>query len=47
MILNLFWHSHNGISNQRRHQYPKATARDVKTIIPTVLERGGKYFREL
>jgi hypothetical protein len=25
----------------------KATARDVETVIPTVLERGGEYFREL
>ncbi|NEQ24338.1 MAG: hypothetical protein F6K28_35500 [Microcoleus sp. SIO2G3] len=26
---------------------PKATAQDVETVIPTVLERGGEYFREL
>ncbi len=26
---------------------PKATARDVETVIPTVLERGGEYFWEL
>jgi hypothetical protein len=26
---------------------PKATAQDVETVIPSVLERSGEYFREL
>ncbi len=33
--------------NRRDGSTPNATARDVETIIPTVLERGGEYFREL
>jgi hypothetical protein len=33
--------------NRRDASTPKATARDVETVIPTVLERGGEYFREL
>ena len=33
--------------NRRDASTPKATARDVETVIPTVLERGGQYFREL
>jgi len=33
--------------NKRDASTPKATARDIKTVIPTVLERGGEYFREL
>jgi len=33
--------------NRRDASIPKATARDVETVIPTVLERGGEYFREL
>jgi hypothetical protein len=33
--------------NRRDTSTPKATAQDVETVIPTVLERGGEYFREL
>jgi len=33
--------------NRRDASTAKATARDVETVIPTVLERGGEYFREL
>lgn len=33
--------------NRRDASTPKATVRDVETVIPTVLERGGEYFREL
>jgi len=33
--------------NRRDASTPKATAQDVETVIPTVLERGGEYFREL
>jgi hypothetical protein len=33
--------------NRRDASTPKATAQDVKSVIPTVLERGGEYFREL
>lgn len=33
--------------NRRDASTPNATARDVETVIPTVLERGGEYFREL
>jgi len=33
--------------NRRDASTPKATARDVETVIPTVLERGGRYFDEL
>jgi AAA+ ATPase superfamily predicted ATPase len=33
--------------NRRDASTPKATARDVETVIPTVLERGGQYFGEL
>ncbi|MDB9353220.1 AAA family ATPase [Nodularia spumigena CS-588/05] len=33
--------------NQRQANIAKATAQDVQTIIPTVLERGDQYFREL
>jgi len=33
--------------NRRDASTPNATARDVETAIPTVLERGGEYFREL
>jgi hypothetical protein len=33
--------------NRRDASTPKATAQDVQTVIPTVLERGGEYFREL
>jgi hypothetical protein len=33
--------------NRRDASTPKATARDVESVIPTVLERGGEYFREL
>jgi AAA+ ATPase superfamily predicted ATPase len=32
--------------NRRDTSSPKATAQDVETVIPTVLERGGEYFRE-
>jgi hypothetical protein len=33
--------------NRRDASTPKATARDVETVIPIVLERGGQYFGEL
>ncbi|AHJ27477.1 hypothetical protein [Nodularia spumigena] len=33
--------------NQRQADTAQATAQDVQTIIPTVLERGDQYFREL
>jgi hypothetical protein len=33
--------------NRRDASTPNTTARDVETVIPTVLERGGEYFREL
>jgi AAA+ ATPase superfamily predicted ATPase len=33
--------------NRRDASTAKATAQDVETVIPTVLERGGEYFREL
>lgn len=33
--------------NRRDASTPNATTRDVETVIPTVLERGGEYFREL
>jgi hypothetical protein len=33
--------------NRRDASTPKATAQDVETVIPTVLERGGEYFQEL
>jgi hypothetical protein len=33
--------------NRRDASSPKATAQDVETVIRTVLERGGEYFREL
>ncbi len=33
--------------NRRDASTAKATARDVETVIPTVLERGGQYFGEL
>jgi len=33
--------------NRRDASTPKATAQDVETVVPTVLERGGEYFREL
>ncbi|MEW5858061.1 MAG: hypothetical protein AB1861_11865 [Cyanobacteriota bacterium] len=33
--------------NRRDASTAKATTRDVKTVIPTVLERGGEDFREL
>ena len=33
--------------HRRDASTPKATAQDVETVIPTVLERGGEYFREL
>jgi hypothetical protein len=33
--------------NRRDASTAKATARDVETVIPTVLERGGEYFGEL
>ena len=33
--------------NRREASAPKATAQDVETVIPTVLERGGEYLREL
>jgi hypothetical protein len=33
--------------NRRDATTAKATAQDVETVIPTVLERGGEYFREL
>jgi AAA+ ATPase superfamily predicted ATPase len=33
--------------NRRDASTPNATARDVETVIPTLLERGGEYFREL
>lgn len=33
--------------NRRDANSPKATAQDVETVIPTVLERGGEYFLQL
>ena len=33
--------------NRRDASTAKATVQDVETVIPTVLERGGEYFREL
>ena len=33
--------------NSRDTSTPKATAQDVETVIPTVLERCGEYFWEL
>jgi hypothetical protein len=33
--------------NRRDASTAKATAQDVETVIPTVLERGGRYFDEL
>ncbi len=33
--------------NRRDSSSPKATAQDVETVIPTMLERGGQYFGEL
>jgi hypothetical protein len=33
--------------NRRDVNTPKATAQDVQTVIPTVLERGGEYFQQL
>ena len=39
--------NHDIRENRRDASTPNATARDVETIIPTVLERGGEYFREL
>ncbi len=33
--------------NRRDASTPNVTAQDVETVIPTVLERGGEYFREL
>lgn len=33
--------------NRRDASTAKATAQDVEEVIPTVLERGGEYFREL
>jgi uncharacterized protein len=42
------WWSYQDIRrNQRQADTAQATAQDVQTIIPTVLERGDQYFREL
>jgi hypothetical protein len=39
--------NHDIRENRRDTSTAKATARDVETVIPTVLERGGEYFGEL